>query len=256
MEYPTYKIYTQQRFDTVVFIPLAFYLIFYARPEVLPSEDGSGGILTGIFLILVLTLIFCFRLFDDLWSREIDAKKPDRIYTDIHSYTILKNFLIGFFAFVVCGIWIFRKDAAITLIVFSLLNFLSYFLLFKKWKWRFILPLFKYPFLCFLLCMFFKNGTVSQYDILICASLFPAFLVFEFFDDKEFSFKNWAIFLIFLSGNLILLFANPEAVFAWIFAVVGVILFLLTFKNHAEFKEVFPYTILIYFLILRLLVQL
>ncbi|MES2766638.1 MAG: hypothetical protein V4642_12260 [Bacteroidota bacterium] len=245
----------QQRFELVVFIPLAFYLIFYARPGVLPSEDGSGGIFTVIFLVLILVLIFCFRLFDDLWNREIDAGKPDRIYTDINSHTILKNFLIGFFAVVLCTIWFFNNEAAAVLTGFSLLNFFAYFLLFKKWKWRFILPLLKYPFLYFLLCIFLKNSAFSQYEILIGISLLPAFLLFEIFDDKEFFFSDWIIFSIFLAGNSLLLFANPTSVFAWILAGIGVVVFLLTYKNHADFKDVFPYAILIYFLILRLLVQ-
>ncbi len=244
------KTYAKQRFDAPRFLPLATYLLFYARPYVLESESGF----TVLYLILLVALLFCFRLFDDLCSSEIDAEKPNRIYTDKSSHTLLKNFLIIFSAFIIGVIWIFKKDAALILLLFSAFNLVTYFFLFKTWKWRFILPLLKYPFLCFWL--FFKNEQVSQYEILISASLFSAFLLFEIFDDEEFSFKNWITFAIFLTGNLLLLFANPASVSAWIFAGSCIIILPLIVKNPAGFKTILPYAILIYFLILRLLVQL
>ncbi len=256
MTEPTYKIYAQQRFDPEIFTLLALYLIFYARPYLLPSEDGSGGILTGLFLILLLVLVFCFRLFDDLWSREIDAKKPNRIYTDSNSHAILKNFLIGFFTLVILVIWVLKKEAAVALLIFSAYNFTTYFVLFKRWKWHFILPLLKYPFLCFLLTMFFKNDEISTGDILICVSLFPAFLLFEIFDDKEFSFRNPVIITIFILGNLLLLCVNPASVGAWFISVIGIISFILILKKDVISEQLFPYTFLIYFLILRFVVQL
>lgn len=248
----TLKTYAEQRFDAPRFLPLVAYLLLYARPYV-PNLDGNT---TFLSIMLVGTLLFCFRLFDDLASWKVDAGKPDRIYTDRNSHAILRNFLIVFSAILIGIIWIFNADAAVALLTFSVFNLIAYSLLFKTWTWRFILPLLKYPFLCFLLYVFFKNEAISTHEILISASLFPAFLLFEIFDDENFSFKNQVIFSIFLAGNLLLLFASPASVFGWIFAGIGVIIFTLILKDTTRFKTLLPYTILIYFLIVRVLVQL
>lgn len=242
--------YIRQRFKVAVFLPLALYLVAYA----LPDFTQFGNVFKSIFLILVL--LFGFRLFDDLWNREIDFSKPERDYTKPENFIVLKRFLICFFVITFIALWFLKIGIAIAFLIFLTLNFAAYSALFKRWKWRFILPLLKYPFLCFLVILLFKNSEILLKDVLICGSVLSAFLLFEIFDDKDFSFKILTIILIFLAGNLLLLLANTVSIPAWSFVAIGVVIFTLIVKNPARFKALLSYAILIYFLILRLLVQL
>ncbi|HYF04237.1 MAG TPA: hypothetical protein VEC36_12715 [Patescibacteria group bacterium] len=246
----TLKTYIQQRFKPAVFFPLAVYLVAYAQPDF----ENAGDVFKSFFIISFL--LFGFRLFDDLWSREHDILKVNRDYVQPENFVLLRQFLIGYLAFLLCAVWLLKTEIAVAFVIFTALNIAAYFTLFKKRKWSFILPLLKYPFLCFLLFAFFKNGESLLTQVLIPASLLPAFLLFEVFDDEEFSFKSWVIFSIFLVGNLLLFCANQASVFAPFFAAIGVIIFALILKDKTRLKTILPYAILIYFLILRVLVQL
>lgn len=133
------------------------------------------------FHVLSLPFVFLFlivmRLFDDIASAEVDKAKENRIYTTVCVKNELKRVLIALHLILLGVLSIFDIQRALLLLLFFALNQLLYSFLFKRAKCRYFLPLFKYPFVVFLLNFELSYQLVAVYF---------AFVIFEMLDDKTF----------------------------------------------------------------------
>ncbi len=241
-------LYTKQRFSPVKFPLLALFLLLHAVGQ-------TAMHLQHIYLfVLLLAILYLFRLFDDLASREVDAAKTNRIYTLDAPYRQLLRFCLGYALVLLLLLGMYHLQAGLLLLGFLLLNAAAYYVLFHKGQWRFVLPLLKYPFLCFLmLYMASAPATIASAQALSCLSLLPVFLLFESLSDPEFRLSLFQVVLLFVAAHLLLWFAYP----AWgIYLPVVALAVLFLLWRHLKRTAAIPYApylLLLYFLMVRLI---
>jgi hypothetical protein len=236
--------YIRQRFSPLLFGALVLFLFGFAKGTLKPERSDY-------FLFpLILALLFQFRLFDDLQNREFDQNKPNRSYTEAIHFSRLKQFLTGFSIALFAVLFLADPIAGAVVTGFFLLNILLYKFLLHQWKFRHILPLLKYPFICLLLVFFFRFGQpVSHKLVAVELALFPAFILYETLTDPTFPLPKFtkallfaAIFLPFFPA-----FSLNQAGLVWICGLLAGLLAVLFLRHRA-----LPYLLLLLLLLTRL----
>ncbi|MBA3899219.1 MAG: hypothetical protein H0X62_03265 [Bacteroidetes bacterium] len=234
--------YTLQRFKPLTFLSLAVFLLLFAHPGFPKAADWA-------ILFWLLPLLFVFRLFDDLANKEIDAEKPNRLYTKADEAKKLNTALHIAFALVAIPLLFIDINISLILTAFYLVNLMVYRLFFKTGNFRFVLPLLKYPLIVFLISLVLGQ-TAGPGQFLKAISLIPAFILFEHYDEPEFNiaFFYQAMALILL--NLLIIF--PDFSF-WtiIFSIAG-ILFFLSMHLLKHQKPYLAYLVLLFALLLNI----
>ena len=241
-------LYTKQRFSPVKFPLLALFLLLFAVGQ-------AAMHLQHLFLfVLLLALLYLFRLFDDLASREVDAGKANRIYVQEAPHRQLHQFCLLYALVLLLALALVNLQAGLLLLGFLLLNAAAYYVLFQKGQWRFVLPLLKYPFLCFLiLFMFSAPATTASAQALGCLSLLPVFLLFEHLSDPDFRLTTLQAAALFAGAHVLLWLAYPPAAFYLPVMAVAVLVLLWRHLKRTAAIPYAPYLLLAYFLIMRLL---
>lgn len=125
----------------------------------------------------VLFFLLTLRLFDDLASAEIDKGKENRAYTNEATKSELQNYLFVAQLILLVTLSMFDLKRALFLLGFLVVNNLLYITFYTKSKFRYFLPLLKYPFVIFLLSL------DLSFHILF---VYLAFIVFEMLEDQLF----------------------------------------------------------------------
>lgn len=115
------------------------------------------------------------RLFDDLASAEIDKGKDNRSYTTETTKKELQKYLVTAQLTLLSTLAIFDGKRALYLLAFFILNYFLYYVLFGISKFRYFLPLLKYPFVIYLLSLKLS---------FILLLVYCAFVLFEIVTDK------------------------------------------------------------------------
>jgi hypothetical protein len=125
----------------------------------------------------VLFFLLTMRLFDDLAIAEIDEGKENRSYTTVTTKKELEKILILAQLILFVSLAFFDLKRALLLLLFFAANHILYIYLFAKAKFRYFLPLLKYPFVVYILTFDFSFWTLTIYI---------AFMVFEMLEDQLF----------------------------------------------------------------------
>ena len=249
----TVLIYLKQRFGLKIFAGLGIFLFVFAKGNV----DFTYGDFPALFILLPLLLIF--RLFDDLQNREADRGKMRRIYTEPKPFRLLGWFLLLFTGSFLVAVLFFRQELSLVVLLFFLFNLLIYKMLFRRGRFRYLLPMLKYPFICLLLMFMPVNQMPAGeiYPLLLPAfSLLPAFLLFETLEDRSFPLPSSATHILFvlsfvpllilpLLSGIVLPFQNLLMLF-----LIPLPAYLLCLKYRTAWS---PYCLLVLLLLTRLL---
>jgi hypothetical protein len=240
-------IYLKQRFNLLQFALLAIYLILFSTPVFKENSDFSMLIVKFIFLLAAL---FIFRLFDDLMHSEIDAEKPDRIYTQPNESKELKQFLLISSLLFLTALFIVSIQAALLLFSVMIFNVFLYVFLFKNAAVRPYLPLIKYPFLIILLA----ETQIYTFDLqllLISLTVGVSFVVYEILEDESFPIQRklvW-VFIVLCFGLLFLTKINQLSL------IICVSFFVLSlFFSRFKVPQI-PYLFLLLLLLNHLIIQ-
>ncbi len=241
----TIALYIRQRFSLFPF--LAAFLMLYVN-----GLRWGIGEAVGCFLY-TMVLLFWFRLFDDIASREADAGKPDRIYLQEGPFQQLRRLLIPLAIALMAATFLYHAYAGILLGIWFVLQTLGYRFLCDRDGWRHILPLLKYPVIALLL--WFPSGSSAAGSIgemLVCVSLLPTFVLFESLDDPSYHLRRpVAVVLLVLLHLLLLPTIGPQC---YLSVSVGMGLVLLLGYLHGRITIAGgPYLFLLYVLLLRVL---
>jgi len=161
--------YIKQRLNISLWSLLAVMLI------ALSLKDFSISLVQFYSLPFVIFFLFIMRLFDDLASAEIDKGKENRSYTTITTKKELQKYLVTAQLILLSTLAIFDIKRAMYLLAFFILNHFLYYVLFDISKFRYFLPLLKYPFIIFLLSL-----KLSYILVLV----YCAVVLFEIMTDK------------------------------------------------------------------------
>lgn len=161
--------YIKQRLNISLWSLLAVMLI------ALSLKDFSISLVQFYSLPFVILFLFIMRLFDDLASAEIDKGKENRSYTTMTTKKELQKYLVTAQLILLSTLAIFDIKRAMYLLSFFILNHFLYYVLFDISKFRYFLPLLKYPFIIFLLSL-----KLSYILVLV----YCAVVLFEIMTDK------------------------------------------------------------------------
>ncbi len=177
--------YFCQRVPMLLFILLACWLGIFLLPWV------SWNVV--VFAVgIVLMVLFQLRLFDDLMQYKNDINKPNRDYTNIEVRKSLWIFLFLHSLLLVALImWLNPKIGTVYAILLGL-NWIAYRALLKYWRWRELLPLFKYPIIYLVLFQNYielnkikDNQQLVWYRCCVALLIFFGFLLFERLSDLK-----------------------------------------------------------------------
>jgi hypothetical protein len=235
----TLRTYLHQRFGPA-HLALGAFLVLFANG----TRWTIGG---GVFAYLyMLALLFWFRLFDDLASSEVDRDKPDRVYTEPHAHRILRRLLVVSGVVLAVATTAYDPRSGTILVVAMVVSVALYRALFARGRWRFVLPLLKYPALALVLVSLV--GEISLERALACAALLPVFVLFESIDDPALALSRPVAIALVIGAHL-LLAPSTAAPIAPV-AVGGVALVALS-GSFVMLRRA-PYLLMLYFLLLRL----
>lgn len=122
------------------------------------------------------------RLFDDLANATFDSQKENRDYTNEQNNKTLQILLSTFQLALVLILAFFDTKRTVYLVFFLIGNTLLYKLLFNVSKFRYFLPLLKYPFIIYIL------NLETSYNLI---TIYSAFVIFEMLEDP--SFPNYLL---------------------------------------------------------------
>jgi hypothetical protein len=163
--------YFNQRVNIRLWIVVAAVLI------ALSLKDFSISSFELFSFPFVLFFLLTLRLYDDLASSKIDQGKENRSYTnretkkELQLYSVLSQLIL------LLTLAIFDIKRALFVLLFFVVTHLLYITLFNKSKFRYFLPLLKYPFVVYLLNFDFSVRILGVYI---------AFIVFEMLEDQLF----------------------------------------------------------------------
>jgi hypothetical protein len=163
--------YFNQRVNIRLWIVVAAVLI------ALSLKDFSISSFELYSFPFVLFFLLTLRLYDDLASSKIDQGKENRSYTnretkkELQLYSVLSQLIL------LLTLAIFDIKRALFVLLFFVVTHLLYITLFNKSKFRYFLPLLKYPFVVYLLNFDFSLRILGVYI---------AFIVFEMLEDQLF----------------------------------------------------------------------
>jgi hypothetical protein len=140
-------------------------------------KDFSISLVHVYSIPFVLFFLFIMRLFDDLASAKIDSEKVNRDYTNKATKKELQIILIISQIVLISIVAFFDTKIAVNLFFFLFGNNILYYLLFNVSKFRYFLPLLKYPFIIYIL------NLESSFNLI---AVYGAFVVFEMLEDPLF----------------------------------------------------------------------
>ena len=117
------------------------------------------------------------RLFDDLASAKIDSGKVNRDYTNEVTKKELQIILIISQIVLISILAFFDTERAVNLFLFWVVNTILYYFLFNVSKFRYFLPLLKYPLIIYILNLEQSFNLIAVYG---------AFVIFEMLEDPLF----------------------------------------------------------------------
>ena len=137
--------YIRQRFNISLWFLVALMLI------AISLKDFTISLVHVYSIPFVLFFLFIMRLFDDLASAKIDSDKARRDYTNEVIKKELQIILIISQIVLILFLAFFDTERARNLFIFLVVNSILYYLLFNVSKFRYFLPLLKYPFIIYIL---------------------------------------------------------------------------------------------------------
>ncbi|MEY3127164.1 MAG: hypothetical protein RL273_1337, partial [Bacteroidota bacterium] len=156
--------YFNQRVNIRLWIVVAAVLI------ALSLKDFSISSFELYSFPFVLFFLLTLRLYDDLASSKIDQGKENRSYTNRETKKELQLYSVLAQLILLLTLAIFDIKRALFVLLFFVVTHLLYITLFNKSKFRYFLPLLKYPFVVYLLNFDFSCRILGVYI---------AFIVFE-----------------------------------------------------------------------------
>jgi len=163
--------YFNQRVNIRLWIVVAAVLI------ALSLKDFSISSFELYSFPFVLFFLLTLRLYDDLASSKIDQGKENRSYTNRETKKELQLYSVLAQLILLLTLAIFDIKRALFVLLFFVVTHLLYITLFNKSKFRYFLPLLKYPFVVYLLNFDFSCRILGVYI---------AFIVFEMLEDQLF----------------------------------------------------------------------
>jgi len=163
--------YFNQRVNIRLWIVVAAVLI------ALSLNDFSISSFELFSFPFVLFFLLTLRLYDDLASSKIDQGKENRSYTNRETKKELQLYSVLAQLILLLTLAMFDIKRALFLLLFFVVTHLLYIILFNKSKFRYFLPLLKYPFVVYLLNFDFSVRILGVYI---------AFIVFEMLEDQLF----------------------------------------------------------------------
>lgn len=163
--------YIKQRFSISLWCLVAIMLI------AISLKDFSISLVHVYSIPFVLFFLFIMRLFDDLASAKIDSEKVNRDYTNEVTKKELQIILIFSDIVLISILAFFDTERAVNLFLFLVVNTILYYLLFNVSKFRYFLPLLKYPFIIYIL------NLEPSFNII---AVYSAFVIFEMLEDPLF----------------------------------------------------------------------
>lgn len=163
--------YIRQRFNISLWFLVALMLI------VISLKDFTISLVHVYSIPFVLFFLFIMRLFDDLASAKIDSDKARRDYTNEVIKKELQIILIISQIVLILFLAFFDTERARNLFIFLVVNSILYYLLFNVSKFRYFLPLLKYPFIIYILNLEPTFNLIAVYG---------AFVIFEMLEDPLF----------------------------------------------------------------------
>ncbi len=238
--------YLRQRIQPLWLIILAIFIFLFSRPA---SEFKTGSFIS---FVLLMVFLLVFRLYDDLMQADNDQGKPDRSYTAPAERKTLFYYLICFFCLLLGIAFYVSNYLALFFFCFITVNHLLYLLFITNKTGAGLLPLLKYPFVCFLLQFSdFSALTIGEHIVLPALSLFLAFVAFESMEDKTFPIPIkyscfWQVFsfILILAGKV-----NGLSILTFF-----LLLSLSLVWNFFNMKG-YPYLYLLCFLVFRILID-
>lgn len=197
--------YFNQRVNIRLWIVVAAVLI------ALSLKDFSISSFELYSFPFVLFFLLTLRLYDDLASSKIDQGKENRSYTnrgtkkELQLYSVLAQLIL------LLTLAIFDIKRALFVLLFFVLTHLLYITLFNKSKFRYFLPLLKYPFVVYLLNFDFSFRILGVYIAFIVFEmledhLFPGYLLSKYNSTKlDKKYIPYLFILFFLITHLILI---------------------------------------------------
>jgi hypothetical protein len=163
--------YIRQRFNISLWFLVALMLI------AISLKDFTISLVHVCSIPFVLFFLFIMRLFDDLASAKIDSDKARRDYTNEVIKKELQIILIISQIVLILFLAFFDTERARNLFIFLVVNSILYYLLFNVLKFRYFLPLLKYPFIIYILNLEPTFNLIAVYG---------AFVIFEMLEDPLF----------------------------------------------------------------------
>ena len=163
--------YIRQRFNISLWFLVALMLI------AISLKDFTISLVHVYSIPFVLFFLFIMRLFDDLASAKIDSDKARRDYTNEVIKKELQIILIISQIVLILFLAFFDTERARNLFIFLVVNSILYYLLFNVSKFRYFLPLLKYPFIIYILNLEPTFNLIAVYS---------AFVIFEMLEDPLF----------------------------------------------------------------------
>ena len=163
--------YIRQRFNISLWFLVALMLI------AISLKDFTISLVHVYSIPFVLFFLFIMRLFDDLASAKIDSDKARRDYTNEVIKKELQIILIISQIVLILFLAFFDTETARNLFIFLVVNSILYYLLFNVSKFRYFLPLLKYPFIIYILNLEPTFNLIAVYG---------AFVIFEMLEDPLF----------------------------------------------------------------------
>jgi len=163
--------YIRQRFNISLWCLVAIMLI------VISLNDFSISLVHVYCIPFVLFFLFIMRLFDDLASAKIDSGKVNRDYTNEVTKKELQIILIISQIVLISILAFFDTERAVNLFLFWVVNTILYYFLFNVSKFRYFLPLLKYPLIIYILNLEQSFNLIAVYG---------AFVIFEMLEDPLF----------------------------------------------------------------------
>lgn len=140
-------------------------------------KDLSISLVHVYCIPFVLFFLFIMRLFDDLASAKIDSEKVSRDYTNEATKKELQIILIISQIVLILIIAFFDTERVMNLLLFFILNTILYCILFNVSKFRYFLPLLKYPFVIYII------NIEPSFNLIV---VYGAFVIFEMLEDPLF----------------------------------------------------------------------
>ena len=242
----TLRIYTAQRFSTLMFFSLAVFLFLFSVPF------QAINLLSLIDVLKVFFMLWVMRLYDDVMQWENDVEFDERIYTHPESRSKLILPLVLSMALSVSFCLSDSPDFSMATmwLYFIIVNHVLYKSLVHRRFWAFVLPLLKYPFLFFYISLsygFIEN--VSYIEYASASGLFLAFVVYDLLDNQSTDKPPVVLYFIMVFCLALLFLASVNV----ISLISGLVVHAAAFIVVHSKKEIVPLLWLLLILIFKLI---